>query len=109
VQGTTGRCVFLEPVPSPPAYGIRRYAAAPGPASGRLAGLKEALKRRALLRRLDRGLMRGTRWFDGGLEPEIAEVERCLAAGLAESPLVPLDRSVRAIEILDGVAVLAAR
>ena len=55
-------------------------------ASGRLAGLKEALKRQALLRRLDRGLMRGTRWFDGGLEHEIAEVERCLAAGLTRKP-----------------------
>jgi predicted dehydrogenase len=112
VQGTLGRCVFLEPVPCPPAYGIRRHApGGPGPAgpAGRLAGIREALKRRALLRRLDRGLMRGTRWFDGGLGDEIAEVERCLAAGLPESPLVPLDRSVRALEILDEIAVLAAR
>ena len=108
VQGTAGRCVFLEPVPCPPAYGIRRYAAGAGPAAGRRAGLAAALRRRALLRRLDRGLMRGSRWLDGGLEHEIAEVERCLAAGLAESPLVPLDRSVRALEILDEVAALAA-
>jgi predicted dehydrogenase len=109
VQGTAGRCVFLEPVPCPPAYGIRRHAPGGPAAGGRLAGLKAALKRQALLRRLDRGLMRGTRWFDGGLEHEIAEVERCLAAGLRESPLVPLDRSVRALEILDAIAALAAR
>jgi hypothetical protein len=48
--------------------------------------------------------MRGARWLAGGLEQEIVEVERCLAEGLAESPLVPLDRSVAALGILDAVA-----
>jgi predicted dehydrogenase len=105
VQGSTGRCLFLEPVPCPPAYWIRGHApAGPVDGGGRLAGLKAAAKRQALLRRLDRGLMRGARWFDGGLEAEIAEVERCLAAGLRESPLVPLDRSVAALALLDAVA-----
>jgi predicted dehydrogenase len=107
VQGTRGRCVFLEPIPCPPAYWIRAAPAAGGPEAGgggRLAGLKDALKRQAPLRRLDRGLMRGARWLAGGLEQEIVEVERCLAEGLAESPLVPLDRSVAALGILDAVA-----
>lgn len=40
--------------------------------------------------------------FDcNGYEYEIREVERCLAAGLAESPLQRLDDSVRVMEILD--------
>jgi predicted dehydrogenase len=108
VQGSRGRCLFLEPVPCPPAYWIRGHAPA-GPAGpvgggGRLAGLKAAAKRQTLLRRLDRGLMRGARWRAGGLEAEIAEVERCLAAGLPESPLVPLDRSVAALALIDTVA-----
>ncbi len=51
--------------------------------------------------------MRGARWPAGGLEHEITEVERCLRARLTESPLVPLDRSVRALEILDEIAALA--
>jgi predicted dehydrogenase len=105
VQGTAGRCLFLEPVPCPPAYWIRAWAPPAGP--GRLAGLKAAARRQGLLRRLDRGLMRGARWRAGGLEHEIAEVERCLAAGLPESPLVPLDRSVRALALLDEIAAMA--
>lgn len=106
VQGSAGRCRFLEPVPCPPAFWIRGHAAAaPAPApGGRLAGLKAAAKRQTLLKRLDRGLMRGARFRPGGLEHEIAEVERCLAAGLTESPLVPLDRSVAALALLDAIA-----
>ena len=62
IQGSAGRCLFLEPVPCPPAYWIRRHApASPVGGGGRLAGLKAAVKRQALLRRVDRGLMRGAR------------------------------------------------
>jgi predicted dehydrogenase len=105
VQGSAGRCRFLEPVPCPPGYWIRGHApAAPAAPGGRLAGLKAAAKRQTLLRRLDRGLMRGARFLPGGLEQEIAEVERCLAEGLPESPLVPLDRSVAALALLDAIA-----
>jgi predicted dehydrogenase len=110
VQGTAGRCLFLEPVPCPPAAWFRHHAPRPaearGPAprpGGRLAGLRAALGRQPLLRRVERGLMRGARFSDGGLEQEIAEVERCLAAGSPESPLVPLDRSVAALALLDAV------
>jgi predicted dehydrogenase len=114
VQGSAGRCLFLEPVPCPPASWFRGHAPRPSPPApggagggGRLAGLRSglegALKRRTLLRRVERGLMRGARFADGGLEHEVAEVERCLAAGRRESPLVPLDRSVAALAILDAV------
>lgn len=105
VQGTAGRCLFLEPVPCPPASWFRHHAPRPAeaPGGGRLAGLKAALKRRSLLRRVERGLMRGARFAPGGLEHEAAEVARCLAAGLTESPLVPLDRSIAALALLDAV------
>ena len=106
VQGAAGRCLFLEPVPCPPAAWFRGHAPQPAAAparGGRLAGLKAALKRQPLLRRVERGLMRGARFASGGLEHEIAEVERCLAAGSPESPLVPLDRSVAALALLDAV------
>lgn len=110
VQGGAGRCVFLEPVPCPPAAWFRaqapRPAAAPAPApapGSRLAGLKAAVKRQPLLRRIERGLMRGATFAAGDLGHEAAEVERCLAAGLTESPLVPLDRSVAVLALLDDV------
>jgi predicted dehydrogenase len=42
--------------------------------------------------------------FDGdGLRFEIAEVHRCLAAGLAESPTMPLDESVAMMATLDAI------
>ena len=109
VQGSEGRCSFLEPVSNPPAFWIKRHApapAAPGPASG---GLTARLKRQMLLRRAERSLMRGSHWAPGGLEHEIAEVERCLTARMLESPLVPLDRSIRALALLDEIAAMAAR
>lgn len=37
----------------------------------------------------------------GGFGHEIAEVARCIAAGLTESPLAPLDDSVALLEVLD--------
>ena len=106
IQGSAGRCLFLEPIPCPPGSWFRHHAPRPAEApapSGRLSGLKSALKRQPLLRRAERGLMRGARFAAGGLEHEAAEVERCLAAGLAESPLVPLDRSIAALALLDAV------
>jgi predicted dehydrogenase len=110
VQGTAGRCVFLEPVTCPPAYWLKREkAATTGNAAGgwgvRVASL---LKKLTVTNRINRGLMRGARWHRGGLHYEIAEVEHCLAEGLFESRLLPLNRSIKALEILDKVAVLAA-
>jgi hypothetical protein len=57
---------------------------------------------------MDPVLMRGSRWLQGELHYEIAEVERCLAEGLHESRPVPLRRSIQALEILDKVAAFAA-
>jgi predicted dehydrogenase len=40
---------------------------------------------------------------DAGYGPEVAEVERCLRAGLTESPSIPLDDTVAIMELLDDV------
>ncbi|MEA2207481.1 MAG: hypothetical protein QOE77_4257 [Blastocatellia bacterium] len=37
-----------------------------------------------------------------GYSPEIAEVARCLRAGLTESPLVPVSDTIAILELLDG-------
>jgi len=110
VQGSEGRCSFLEPVSNPPAFWIKGHtpmAAVPALTYAPV-GLKARLKRQGLLRRVERSLMRGSRWAPGGLEHEIAEVERCMTARSLESPLVSLDRSIRALQILDAVAAMAA-
>jgi predicted dehydrogenase len=111
VQGTAGSCTFLEPLACPPAYWLRHWKAAKNDnAIGRWAArLNSLLKRHTVIRRINRGLMRGSRWHQGGLHYEVAEVERCLAEGLLESRLIPLNRSIQALEILDNVSALARR
>ena len=44
------------------------------------------------------------RWAAGahGYSPEIAEVARCLRAGLTESPLHPAADTIAILELLDG-------
>ena len=37
-----------------------------------------------------------------GYGPQVAEVERCLRAGLLESPLVPLDETVAILDLIDS-------
>jgi predicted dehydrogenase len=39
--------------------------------------------------------------YDAGYGPQIAEVERCLRAGLVESPAVPLDETVAILDLID--------
>lgn len=41
--------------------------------------------------------------YGSGYGPQIAEVERCLRAGLIESPAVPLDDTVAILEMIDEV------
>ncbi len=108
-QGTAGTCTFFAPSPCPPGYLLRHENLPlrnPHSPEGLVHHLKHWLKSRRLLRRVQHGLLRGSCWHPGGLEFEIMEVERCVLAGLAESPCVPLDRSLRALAILDRVAAL---
>ena len=43
-----------------------------------------------------------------GLRYEADEVERCLRAGLLESPLMPLDETISNMEIVDAVLAQAS-
>lgn len=106
IEGSTGRCVFAQPVTCPVSYALTRRdpsAAfrAPAGASGPVAALKARLRRNPLAIRAKQALAGNQKFLTGGLENEIAEVERCLAQGLLESPLVPLDRSIRTLAIID--------
>lgn len=110
VQGTAGHCRFFSPSPCPPGYLLRpemRLRSAAAAERGAALRIEHWLKRRPLVRRMQQGLMRGSRWLAGGLEHEIIEVERCVSGDWAESPCVPLQRSVRALEIIDRVAALS--
>ncbi|MFN8053567.1 MAG: Gfo/Idh/MocA family oxidoreductase [Acidimicrobiales bacterium] len=42
-------------------------------------------------------------WDGDGMQFQIAEVHRCLAAGLTESPVVPLDESLRLATTMDTI------
>ncbi|GAA4973742.1 Gfo/Idh/MocA family oxidoreductase [Kineococcus glutinatus] len=42
-------------------------------------------------------------WEGGGYQFEAAEVERCLRAGLVESPAMPLDETVALMDAMDGI------
>ena len=46
-------------------------------------------------------VIEGEAQVGNGFGHEIAEVERCIAAGLAESPFVPLDDTVAILELID--------
>ena len=110
VQCTEGRCTFLEPLSCPPAYWLQRDTASGGaqPATSRRRQLRGWLRRQPIIRRASRSRMHGSQWRRGGLEDEIAEVERCVQSGLIESPHVPLQRSLRASEILGQIATLSS-
>lgn len=106
ISGRVGRILLSEPVNAPRSLRLGRADSAAGfrgprGRPGVPARLKAALRADPRIRRLHQAFGGGQRWFANGLDQEIAEVERCLAAGLVESPLVPLDGSVRVLEILD--------
>ncbi|MDO5494961.1 MAG: Gfo/Idh/MocA family oxidoreductase [bacterium] len=56
---------------------------------------------------LRRGWEAPVRWSgvpdDGGFEFQVAEAARCVAEGLTESPVLPLDETVAIMEIMDAV------
>lgn len=106
LSGKTGYCAFNEPVTCPTAYRLTRRdpsSSFTGPSGtpGIVARLKTGLKQSPQLRRLHRALRGGERSFSGGLKHQIIEVEACLAKGLTESPLVPLNGSLKVLALID--------
>lgn len=107
--GTTGRITIHEPLCRPDRLSLRK---APMPASGpagppsRKDQLKSALRNNPLLRAA-RDLLPGRSgtirvpYAGNGYGHEAEEVGRCLAAGLTESPRMPLDETVAILRTLD--------
>ncbi|TDC69953.1 Gfo/Idh/MocA family oxidoreductase [Micromonospora sp. KC606] len=77
IVGTTGRIDLPEPFFRPGAAVLHRAGAEPETLPAELVG--------------------------GGYQHEAAEVQRCLAAGLTESPLVPHSATLEVITLLDGI------
>jgi predicted dehydrogenase len=112
VEGTRGTLLLHAPFYRPERLTVRRLAA---PASGPLAPPRRPslatrvkghpLARRLLLplrARLVRPAIDIVQPIAGtGYQHEVAEVVRCLQGGLTESPLAPLDESVRLMEAMD--------
>ena len=110
ISGTEGE-IRLGPLYRPEHLSLRRFApAAPAAAQSpwrqrarAIPGLKIAVRG---ARRARRALRPGPSEripFEGnGFNYEAAEVNRCLTAGLTESPLMPLDESVQVMEAVDA-------
>jgi hypothetical protein len=77
VTGTTGRIDLPEPFFRPGSVTLHRAGAEPETITGDLVG--------------------------GGYQYEAAEVQRCLAEGLLESPLVPHVATLEVMALLDGI------
>ena len=72
---------------------------------GWISFLPEAYRPTGLVLHTDSGEVRTPDPLAGngrGYQPEIEEVERCLRAGLLESPLIPHADTIAILEILDG-------
>ncbi|MGB2571962.1 Gfo/Idh/MocA family protein [Micromonospora citrea] len=77
ITGTTGRIDLPEPFFRPGSAVLHRAGAEPETFTDELVG--------------------------GGYQYEAAEVQRCLAAGLTESPLVPHSATLEVMALLDGI------
>lgn len=105
LAGSRGRLRFAEPLTCPASFQIARCdpnAAFKGP-SGKpnaLASLKNTLRYSPYANKLKALLRKNEYWFNGGLQYEIDEVERCIQAGLKESPLVSLDSSIQVLDLV---------
>jgi predicted dehydrogenase len=117
VSGTLGSAEFMGPVFRP--YGLRRTAATPRklPKPGANLGRKALLRENGLLQKLAQ--LQGLRSAGGKVERhlfagngchyQMDEVARCLAAGLSESPEMPLDESIAVMETVDHIRQLMGK
>jgi predicted dehydrogenase len=115
IAGTHGRLLIHEPIYCPQQLTLTRYAPATVTAA-RAPGLMQRVAGLARGNALVRGVYGGLRATlrrseqsfklpitGNGYNYEAAEVMRCLRAGELESPLMPLDESVRIMELMDEV------
>lgn len=112
VLGTTGSAAFAGPIFRPYGLARRRYSPRQRPADPAAAlSFKARLREQALAQRLAQwhGLLRPNakverHLFAGnGYHYQAIEADRCIAAGLTESPVMPLADSVALAETLDTI------
>lgn len=97
VHGSRGHRRLVEPLYFPP----RLVEAAAADQQGRGWTAHDWLSRGTTwVRRAAAGIVPGVRGL--GYEYQASEVMRCIAKGLKESPVMPLDESVQVMEILDA-------
>lgn len=111
VHGTHGHAAFAGPIFRP--HGLRRHGYAPRRRPGAAAALvpRARLREKGGVQKLAQllGLMQGRgrleshHYAGNGYHYQVDEVERCLAAGLRESPLMPLSESIAIAETVDLV------
>lgn len=109
IAGSAGRLRLSEPFVRSDAIRLRAAPASPA-ASDEIrapAGLKQSLKSSRFARALISMLPRERREFVSlqynGYGYQALEVSRCIAAGLTESPTMPLDESRAIMEVSDAV------
>ncbi len=115
IMGRRGTIRIHEPFYRPHRISLRTFIDAPD-SPGKTSILKENLRRvetlvpqvRRLRLQMEHWFPRATkeilRSFDGnGYQFEAAEVMRCLRAGQLESDIMPLDETIRVMEIMDRV------
>ena len=112
VHGTAGRLRLEAPLYFPTRYRLeatRPHFPPAGPPRRRpLARLRRSAMAQALFRLRAGFRSRSTvrRPAGNGYDAEAAEVGRCLAAGLGESPILPLDDTLAVLETLDAIRAL---
>lgn len=108
IIGERGRIRLQRPlygpaalIASPSAFAIRGPDAPDGQPTATAAGRSSAW--RQMLRPLRGSRLRPLPFAGDGFAHQIDEAHRCLATGLAESPIMPLADSIAAIRIIDSV------
>ncbi|MGV6815836.1 MAG: Gfo/Idh/MocA family protein [Thiotrichales bacterium] len=110
ISGTKGKIRLHAPFFQPASYSIQQQdghlqpAAAPGPMPK--AGKVSQRLRRAMMPLIDKlsGAKVIRQPYSGmGYQFELIEVSRCIADGLTESPLMPLDDTLQIMQVMDDI------
>lgn len=105
--GSHGRIVWNEPVPNPQGYVISKadpMAQFSGPRGmpSALGRMKAVLTSTPRLRTIAKAALNAPQGRAGSLANQIDHVEYCLNEGLTESPLVPLESSLKVLRLIDA-------
>ena len=110
VMGTHGMIAFDGPIFRP--YGLTIQRETPRSSSDSIPGLKTRLREHALVQRIAQltgqssrsGARRKRHPYAGnGYHYQAVEAERCIALGLGESPVMPLDDSITVLSTINMI------